>query len=114
MSHPATEQPLPKALLISAAALIAFTVAAAAAVRISGVGATPIAITAVQIESYELTFSHHSDGTVVVNRYPDGQRLDILAPDSNGFIRGVLRGLSRQRIRHNINLQSPFRLNPLV
>jgi putative photosynthetic complex assembly protein len=34
----------------------------------------------------------------------------LLAPGTNGFIRGVLRGLARERRQHNVGAEPPFRL----
>ena len=34
----------------------------------------------------------------------------VLPPGSNGFIRGVMRGLARERMLHGIDAAPPFRL----
>ena len=45
----------------------------------------------------------------------DGTRtVTVLAPGSNGFIRGVLRGLVRERKRRGIGAETPFRLSYLT
>ena len=45
------------------------------------------------------------DGVVLVP-----YQLAVLAPGTNGFARGVLRGLARERRRSDIGMEPPFRL----
>jgi len=36
--------------------------------------------------------------------------VDVVAPGTNGFLRGTLRGLARERKRQGIGPEAPFRL----
>ena len=40
----------------------------------------------------------------------DDRLVDVLAPGTNGFVRGVLRGLVRERRADRVGPQPPFRL----
>jgi putative photosynthetic complex assembly protein len=62
------------------------------------------------VESRELRFEDRDDGAVAVYEAADGATVDVLAPGTNGFVRGVMRGLARERKRQEIGQQPPFRL----
>lgn len=111
MSHAIHEhEPLvPKAWLLSAVALVLFSLAAVTAVRLTGVGGTKMSLPAA-VESREFQFEDGKDGTVLVYDATDRTLVDTLAPGSNGFVRVVLRGLARERRLSDIGSQPPFRL----
>jgi putative photosynthetic complex assembly protein len=104
-----SERLIPRGVLVGAGALIALTVAAAAAARVSGIGTTEPPVSA-PVESRELRFEDRDDGAVAVYEAADGATVDVLAPGTNGFVRGVMRGLARERKRQEIGQQPPFRL----
>jgi putative photosynthetic complex assembly protein len=104
-----SERLIPRGVLVGAGALIALTVAAAAAARVSGIGTTEPPVSA-PVESRELRFEDRDDGAVAVYEAADGSTVDVLAPGTNGFVRGVMRGLARERKRQEIGQQPPFRL----
>lgn len=58
----------------------------------------------------ELRFSDRADGAVVVQRAADGSEVAVLGEDGSGFIRGVLRGLARDRRMRGIDAVPPFEL----
>lgn len=61
--------------------------------------------------SRELRFLDRADGAVVVEDIADPAGTRVIAPGSNqGFIRGVLRGLARDRRMRGIDDRPPFRL----
>jgi len=113
MSGPATDEQVPRALLLSAAALIAFALLAAAGARISGLGTTHMPASK-PLEIRELRFHDRSDGAVVVTDAASAREVEIIAPGTNGFVRGVLRGLARERKRQDLGMQAPFRLTRWV
>lgn len=100
---------VPRGALIGAGVLIGLTIVAAAAGRMSGVGTvqTPVAEA---VLSRDLLFEDRADGAVVVQEEPAGEVVAVLAPGTNGFIRGTLRGLARERRLNQISQEPPFRL----
>jgi len=62
------------------------------------------------IESRELRFEDRTDGAVLVYANKDDRLIDILQPGTNGFVRGVLRGLVRARRADHVGPEPPFRL----
>lgn len=103
----------PKGALYGAAALISFAFLAAVTGRMAGLGKveTPPGMVA---ESRELRFEDAPDGAVLVRAAADGRVVVTLAPQTNHFVRGTVRGLVRDRKREKIGAEPPFRLNRLV
>jgi len=62
------------------------------------------------IESRDLRFEDRTDGAVLVYAVKDDRLVDVLQPGTNGFVRGVLRGLVRARRADHIGAETPFRL----
>jgi putative photosynthetic complex assembly protein len=60
-------------------------------------------------EAVAISFEDRADGAVVV-RTEDGAERAVLAPGTNGFIRGVLRGLARERRMNGKGADTPFHL----
>ena len=50
------------------------------------------------------------DGSVAVYNSAENRMVDFLPPGTNGFVRGVLRGLVRGRKAESIDATPPFRL----
>lgn len=88
--------PLPKALLIGAALLIGTTLVSTAIGRLTGVGTT-MTPHAELVDSRSLHFSDRADGGVDVVDTDSGVSVYVVPPGTNGFLRGVLRGMSRVR-----------------
>lgn len=109
MSDPFADRPLPRATLIGAGALIAFTVLSVAVARIAPPEAAA-ASTVAQLQSRDLRFLDRADGAVAVFDPADASPVAVLAAGSNNFIRGALRGLARERKRQEIGAEPPFRL----
>jgi len=109
MSDPFADRPFPRRALIGAAALIGFTLLAAAFARVSGLGTTQFP-EAPAVEVRELRFEDRKDGAVAVYDARNEHLVSVLAPGTNGFARGALRGLARERKRQEIGAESPFRL----
>jgi putative photosynthetic complex assembly protein len=93
--------------LIGVAALLAFTVAAAGAARLWG-GPEPVPDVPAAM-ARDLRFEDRDDGAVTV-RDGGGAMVAVLPPGTNGFIRGALRGLARERRREEASMSAPFRL----
>jgi len=94
-------QPFPKGALYAAAALIGASLALVGGVRLQHAldPAPPLARSDVHgavLQSRSLSFSDAPDGSVLVRDVDSGANL-ALAEASEGFVRGVLRALARQR-----------------
>ena len=104
MSHPS---PLPRGILLAAVTLVGLAIVAAGGARVSGIGTTELPAAA-PVESRDLRFEDRADGGITV--LEDGRVIDVVAPGTNGFLRGVLRGLARERKLRSVSAEEPFRL----
>ncbi len=107
-------EPFPRSALIAAAALLGLTLLSTAAVRIWRVTAPPSASTAAApapAAFIDLQFQDRPDGAIVVSQSGAGRPVATLAPGGDGFVRGVMRGLARDRISRKIGHDTPFRLS---
>ena len=101
---------LPRGTLVAAAVLVGFSLLAVTAARLlhwRGT-ATP---QAVAVTALHLTFVDRADGGIEVRDADHGQ-LPIyqVPPETNGFMRGVLRGLARARRNEHLGHAPPFTL----
>ena len=109
MSHDHHSDVLPRPALIAAGVMIALVITGAAISRLSGVSDS--APTAAPVMSRDLLFRDRADGAIVVFDARDtSQPIQVVAPETNGFLRGTMRGLARQRIRQDADRDIPFRL----
>ncbi|AHE55346.1 photosynthetic complex assembly protein PuhC [Sphingomonas sanxanigenens] len=109
---------LPRGTLILAGTLVLFAFTATATVRIAHIpaAASPAAMRAAQqiqlVSSRNLRFSDRADGAVVIVDADRGGTASIVEPgQQTGFIRGVMRGLARERRMRGIGDQPPFNLS---
>lgn len=109
MGQPFREERFPQGALLAAGGLVALALLAAAAGRWLGAGMveTPSAPPAV---SRELRFEDRDDGGVLVLDAADGRVVAAIESGEGGFIRGVLRGLARERRSQGIGPEPPFSL----
>lgn len=100
---------VPRGALIAAGLMLAFSVATAGVTRLSGgyVVEPPAAVAA---DSRDLLFQDTPDRGIAVFDGATGERIADLAPGTHGFIRGLLRGLSRDRMVHQVGSEVPFTL----
>lgn len=99
----------PRAALWAAAALMLAAVVFAAAGRQRALaGGSAVAPT--PTVHVDLHFRDRDDGGVAVLDGVTGAPLTVIEPGTNGFIRGVLRGLARERRLHELGQTQPFRL----
>ncbi|MBK1704479.1 photosynthetic complex assembly protein PuhC [Halochromatium glycolicum] len=114
MSDPFEGRPFPRGVLIGAALLIAFVIAAAAMVRLTGVGGVEMPLAPVK-EARELVFEDIGDGVTLV-ALPGPQGADrnavvaLLRSGVDGFAMGVMRGMERDRNIRDIPLDAPYQL----
>lgn len=108
---------LPRGTLVLAGALVLFAFGATVAVRVTGMpaAASPVALRAqaniAPVASRNLRFVDRADGAVVIEDVDHGDTASVIEPgQQTGFIRGVMRGLARERRMRGIGNGPPFRL----
>jgi putative photosynthetic complex assembly protein len=109
MSERADDRNLPRGALRGAGILVALSLVLVGTARLTGYQPAKPPPSAV-IESRDLRFEDRTDGAVLVYAVKDDRLVDILQPGTNGFVRGVLRGLVRTRRADHIGAEPPFRL----
>ncbi len=107
MPKAATQPLFSRAPLLGIAGLLAASLLVAVVGRMQGPVALPVSGTAVA--SQELRFEDGPDGSVLVRRATDNSVLETMTGE-NGFIRGTMRGLARNRRAEGIGAAPPFRL----
>lgn len=109
MSDPFAKQPVSGKALFAMGALVVFALLAAITARVTDVGTTALPQVA-PAESRLLSFSDQPDGSVAVATAETEQLIHVVKPGEGGFVRGVLRGLARQRKLRGIGPEEPFQL----
>lgn len=115
MSH-THDNLVPPAALKAAAATVLLSVALVASVRVGLLPATPPASELRRAAAIApradrlLRFDDRPDGTVHVTDARTSATVAVIGREGSGFIRGVLRGLARERRQHGIGSGPPFRL----
>lgn len=116
MSHSHAET-LPKGALYTAFALVLFALAATTIVRVAHIApvASPVLLRAAEgvapVASRSLRFVDRADGAVVITDVGTGGVAGMVEPGTtSGFIRGVMRGLARDRHMRGIGDGPPFTL----
>lgn len=97
----------PRWILVFAGGLIAFSLIAVGLVRITGNG--PDQLAAATTAERFLRFEDAPDGGVAIIEHSTGQLVTVLRGEQ-GFVRGVLRALTRERFSRGIGSQPPFQL----
>ena len=105
-------EPFPRGALIATAAMLGVTLAGVAAVRIARLSGPVAPVTApAATTAVELRFADASDGSIKVSDARSGAQVATVAPGTGGFVRGVMRGMARDRLARHIGEQPPFRLS---
>jgi putative photosynthetic complex assembly protein len=99
----------PRAPLFALGGLVVSTVLAVAAVRFTGVGAEHVP-DAPTVAVREFRFEDRPDGSIAVLDASDQRLVEKVAPESNGFLRGTMRGFARERKRQGVSPELPFRM----
>jgi putative photosynthetic complex assembly protein len=99
--------PFPRAMLIAAALLIGVTLLSVSLARTLQIksGETP---SAKVVQQHQLRFADRPGGGVLVTDARSGRVIREFEPGSNGFLRGVMRGLARERKRDQLGEETPF------
>lgn len=112
MSHEHFTEPFPKGALWGAAALIAAAIALTVVARERGAMRVERP-ESTMIEVVDVRFEDRDDGAIVAFRMgaPESPReIGRFAPGTSGFVRGVLRGLARERKLESLDDAGAFRL----
>ncbi len=99
----------PRLMMVGAFALAAFSVALAGLGRAGWLGGEA-PDTVAPVETRAIHFVDRDDGAVEVLESGRPGALAVFAPGTNGFVRGALRGLVRERKRRLIGPETPFLL----
>lgn len=117
MSHSHShENTVPKAALIAAVSLVVITLLMASAVSLGFLDREAVPqlerekAQVQAIASRDLRFDDRQDGAVIISDAGDGSSIAVIATETEGggFIRGVMRGLARERRMHGIGAEPPF------
>jgi putative photosynthetic complex assembly protein len=107
-------EPFPRFALISAGALVGLSLIATTAVRLAHTYApqaqSTTAAAPAPVASLDLRFADQPDGSIRITRASDKGLAGTVRSGEGGFIRGVMRGLARDRISRHIGAEPPFRL----
>jgi putative photosynthetic complex assembly protein len=102
-------RPFPKLALFGALALLVFAIAATIFGKQTGIGTirnpvmSPVAIR-------DLVITDMPGDRLSVVDAATGDRLEIIAPNKDGFIRGAMNGLRRERMLRGKPVDAPWRL----
>lgn len=112
------EQTIPKHAVASAAMLVVTALALTTLVKV-GVLSREAVPAVTRAEAHvapavvrQLTFNDRADGAVVVNDVNTGETVRVLIDGvpGNGFVRGVMRGMARERHIRGVGMAPPFTL----
>ncbi len=101
--------PIPRGVLLGAAALVGVTLLAAGTARWTGIGTTPNP-TSAAVDRLALNFEDRPNGAVAVVAADEERVVEVLEPGTNGFLRSVVRGLVRERRARGIGPEPAFHL----
>jgi len=107
LTHQAGPDHFPRWVLFCAAGIIAFSLISVGLIRITGNGPDQRAAAAAVQRS--LVFQDQKDGGIRVEDGVTGETLTVLHGEQ-GFVRGSLRALSRERYSRGIGSAAPFEL----
>jgi putative photosynthetic complex assembly protein len=115
--HPPHDTAVPRGALIGAAVLVIGVIAGTATMRIAQVppAASPQLVRADEhvtpVNTRLLRFTDQANGGVLIVDVKTGAVVETIAPGGQtGFIRGVMRGLARERRMHGVGDGPPFAL----
>ncbi len=108
---PSPRSPASRGGLIAAGGLVVIALAATTAARVAQLIAPRVpAREEPAVASAELVFLDESDGSIQVRSGEDRHLVDLIAPATGGFVRGVMRGFARDRMMRGIGSGPPFQL----
>lgn len=108
-TSPAHGDALPRGPLIAIGAMVAAVLVSVSFVRLTGIGVIHVQ-DAPAVSVREFRFEDRADGSIAVLDPASGRVVETVAPGSNGFLRGTMRGLARERKRQGVSPELPFRM----
>jgi putative photosynthetic complex assembly protein len=109
MSEHHHNQTVPRSVLLGAAAMILLSLGLAASARRAHRAEVPVQA-APALAVLQVRFEDRPDGSIAMLDADSGRELSLVPPRSNGFIRGVLRGMFRARRLESLGREGHFRL----
>jgi putative photosynthetic complex assembly protein len=113
MATPAPDT-FPRWVLLTAGGVVAFSLMSVGLVRLTGNGPDQLAAAAALAGSQQsraLRFEDRPDGSIAVRDGVTGAELDVVRGEQ-GFLRGSLRALTRERKARGLGAEVPFQLTP--
>jgi putative photosynthetic complex assembly protein len=107
MATRVVSNPFPRTAVIGGVVIVALALVAATLGRVAGVGSGPVLGTTETVASRELRFEDLGGGRAVIRDAADGAVVAELQPGTENFIRGVMRGIARERRAHGIGVEPP-------
>jgi len=104
------DRPFPRGLLIAVASMIGFTILVVGAARLTGFDPSQAPVTP-EVAARDLRFVELEPGDIEVYDATTGILLETLPQGEDGFIRGLLRTLARERRMHGVDPDGPYRLS---
>lgn len=109
--YPDANHPLPKPIIIGGGAMMVAAVVLCALAHATGVGVTT-SPAPTPMASRDFVFAEQDDGFLTVKDADhDGRIVERVAPGESGFIRAMVRGLTRNRTRYGEPAVGAFRVS---
>lgn len=111
------ENTVPKGALMMACGVVLVTLALTSATQLGWIAPSPsasdvrVAQSATALSTRLLQFADGADGTVVVTDAVSGATVHVYGGEGSGFVRGVLRGMGRERYKRSVPMITPYELN---
>jgi len=102
-------QSFPRVPLYLAGAAVLLTVIGVGVVQLGDLSTSYVSTAAAQAER-ALRFEDKPNGSIDIIDAKDGSLIEVASPGTNGFLRGALRGLARERKRTGTGAEPPFLL----
>lgn len=108
MAAQATRDPFPRLPLLGAAGMIALALLAVLLVPLGG--KVPAGAPDEAVRLRDLRFEDRADGAIAVFDAGAAQPYLVIEPGTNGFVRGAMRAMARERRQGGQGDAAPFRL----
>ncbi|WP_295448551.1 photosynthetic complex assembly protein PuhC [uncultured Thiodictyon sp.] len=113
MSQPSPPEHFPRKVLIAFGSLIGLSLLLVTLAVLMGYNPSQVAPSP-PVVSRDLRFSDGPDGTTLVKDATDDRTVAVLPSGIEGFVRGILRAVSRERRNRHLPDHTPFRLARLA